>query len=430
MIQLINSEKDRATRPNQPLIERSRPIGHRQKSKHSTARPIPAPPPEISTTDSTSSDEGARPVGPFARILQGKGGLKSAFRNARSKLKSRSNSMAKAIRADQSPQPDLERGTNNEKLGGEVVEAQPIAVYKTSPNQNDPEHEEKTTKTTMSEVATQSEIGNPAAMMEETKSEALAELNPAPSGIVLQTLDELAEVEGCETNNATHASQPEVSTQTRQPHSAASAQISNGEALSLEQDDPRGGRNLQTLVSAETRSASETHHAVQNLHSPSPEPSASTLIAQNNQSVDQRFVHFPKERAGKSKAGNSHVTEDGDIVQALSGTEQAKASQPPKIARYPRRQRIPLAKLDEHLVKGYLSPRNPGDSPLQIRRTLDQYFYTHLANTSERDGDQVIYRYTRATSAEPKIFMVVRITYMTNPFITAGSFDHASVRMT
>ncbi|KAL2386345.1 hypothetical protein RJZ90_000741 [Blastomyces dermatitidis] len=65
--------------------------------------------------------------------------------------------------------------------------------------------------------------------------------------------------------------------------------------------------------------------------------------------------------------------------------------------------RIPF---DEHLVKGYLSPLNPADSPLHLRRTLDQYFYTHLTNTTARDDGQVVYRYIRDNSAEPKIFMV------------------------
>ncbi|OJD27330.1 hypothetical protein ACJ73_01282 [Blastomyces percursus] len=66
----------------------------------------------------------------------------------------------------------------------------------------------------------------------------------------------------------------------------------------------------------------------------------------------------------------------------------------------------PRVPLDEHLVKGYLSPLNPADSPLHLRRTLDQYFYTHLTNTAARDDGQVVYRYTRDNSTEPKIFMV------------------------
>lgn len=66
----------------------------------------------------------------------------------------------------------------------------------------------------------------------------------------------------------------------------------------------------------------------------------------------------------------------------------------------------PKINLDEDLIKGYLFPTNPGEIPLlQPRRTLDQYFYTHLESTSQRDADQVVYRYTRGTS-EAKMFMV------------------------
>nr|KMM70937.1 ankyrin repeat and SOCS box protein 10 [Coccidioides posadasii RMSCC 3488] len=66
-----------------------------------------------------------------------------------------------------------------------------------------------------------------------------------------------------------------------------------------------------------------------------------------------------------------------------------------------------LMNIDEHLVKGYFSPSNPGDSPLQLRRTLDQYFYTHLAHMSERNtGGQVIQRYTQEHFSEPKMWMV------------------------
>jgi hypothetical protein len=64
--------------------------------------------------------------------------------------------------------------------------------------------------------------------------------------------------------------------------------------------------------------------------------------------------------------------------------------------------------LYSHLIQGYLTPKSPGEAgALQTRRTLDQYFYTHL-DTRNRDKDQVVYRYTRDVlrSQEPKLFMV------------------------
>lgn len=60
------------------------------------------------------------------------------------------------------------------------------------------------------------------------------------------------------------------------------------------------------------------------------------------------------------------------------------------------------------LIQGYLKSGAGGEvPPLQIRRTLDHYFYSHLDNTSKRDSDQVVQRYTsKIMDMEPKMFMV------------------------
>jgi hypothetical protein len=82
------------------------------------------------------------------------------------------------------------------------------------------------------------------------------------------------------------------------------------------------------------------------------------------------------------------------------------SEQPPRPE--PRRARIPLGQLDELLIKAYSLPNPSGQlPPLQLRRTLDQYFYTHLSNTFKRDTDQVVLRYTtNDPGMESKIFMV------------------------
>lgn len=59
---------------------------------------------------------------------------------------------------------------------------------------------------------------------------------------------------------------------------------------------------------------------------------------------------------------------------------------------------------NELLIRGYGSGEENGQAPFQPRRTLDQYFYSHLDNTAHRDRDQVVYRWTQ--SDRPKIFMV------------------------
>ena len=47
---------------------------------------------------------------------------------------------------------------------------------------------------------------------------------------------------------------------------------------------------------------------------------------------------------------------------------------------------------DERLLRDYIRE----DPPLHIRRTLDQYYFATLDDTSQRDKDQVVYRGTKA----------------------------------
>lgn len=60
----------------------------------------------------------------------------------------------------------------------------------------------------------------------------------------------------------------------------------------------------------------------------------------------------------------------------------------------------------ELLIRGYGVAERDGQVPLQPRRTLDQYFYSHLDNTAQRDRDQVVFRYTNTGNQGPKMFMV------------------------
>lgn len=61
--------------------------------------------------------------------------------------------------------------------------------------------------------------------------------------------------------------------------------------------------------------------------------------------------------------------------------------------------------LHEHLIQGYLMARPSQEPSLQLRQTLDQYLYSHLESTSQRDEDQVVYRFTKGEPI-PKMFMV------------------------
>jgi hypothetical protein len=67
--------------------------------------------------------------------------------------------------------------------------------------------------------------------------------------------------------------------------------------------------------------------------------------------------------------------------------------------------------LNNHLIKEYLYRSvNWKLPPLQPRRTLDVYFYTHLESTRERDQDQIVYRYTK-WSLQTKIFVVDQLWF-------------------
>lgn len=65
-------------------------------------------------------------------------------------------------------------------------------------------------------------------------------------------------------------------------------------------------------------------------------------------------------------------------------------------------ERLPIGRTcDEMLIQAYLHSTHN----LQIRRTLDQFYY-HAISTDDRDEDQVVYRYTKEKGKEIKIFMV------------------------
>jgi len=85
--------------------------------------------------------------------------------------------------------------------------------------------------------------------------------------------------------------------------------------------------------------------------------------------------------------------------------------------------------LNNHLIKGYLYRSvNWKLPPLQPRRTLDEYFYTHLESTLDRDQDQVVYRYTKPY-LQPKIFMVDQLwLWILNEGTYSKSQIYAAVR--
>ncbi|KLU81147.1 hypothetical protein MAPG_00242 [Magnaporthiopsis poae ATCC 64411] len=96
-------------------------------------------------------------------------------------------------------------------------------------------------------------------------------------------------------------------------------------------------------------------------------------------------------RAGKTNSWLAKHSKDGAF--------SAEAYNPTKLGEY----LLQLARvadamdseMDEQLLKKHLHEK----PPLHIRRTLDQYYFLTLEDTSARDRDQVVYRETRAGRA-------------------------------
>jgi hypothetical protein len=109
---------------------------------------------------------------------------------------------------------------------------------------------------------------------------------------------------------------------------------------------------------------------------------------QNNQDfgTPPRAATFKgKDKLAGIPEGSQFKTED---PSRGAGSASEKLPRPE-----PRKPRIPLGQLDEILIKAYSLPNSLGQMPpLQLRRTLDQYFYTDLWNTYQRDTDQVVLR--------------------------------------
>jgi hypothetical protein len=106
----------------------------------------------------------------------------------------------------------------------------------------------------------------------------------------------------------------------------------------------------------------------------------------------------------RSRSRRSYIRESSEIGGSPRKGPRARNSSPKPLTS----KEIPMSvdDLNNHLIKGYLYRSVNGKlPPLQPRRTLDEYFYTHLESTLERDQDQVVYRYTES-SPQPKIFMV------------------------
>jgi len=61
----------------------------------------------------------------------------------------------------------------------------------------------------------------------------------------------------------------------------------------------------------------------------------------------------------------------------------------------------------EFLIQAYLNPDPEQCSPLHIRRTLDQYYYYSLEDTTERDKSQLISRMFKEKKLEGEKYLIM-----------------------
>ncbi|KAK4122891.1 hypothetical protein N657DRAFT_483660 [Parathielavia appendiculata] len=129
------------------------------------------------------------------------------------------------------------------------------------------------------------------------------------------------------------------------------------------------------------------------------------------QSADPEATHSVPLGSGVSGTHQDHVQHPDESSRA-GGPEQplvqrAQEEPPPDQSQPPTLRVIDAIHPYVHLIKGYFSQEKPGDVPRwQPRRSLDGYFYTHLADIRRRDGDQVILRYTTNNCPPARIFVV------------------------
>jgi hypothetical protein len=64
------------------------------------------------------------------------------------------------------------------------------------------------------------------------------------------------------------------------------------------------------------------------------------------------------------------------------------------------------------------------DKPLHLRRTLDQYYYTHLEDTSERDHDQIVSKHGPNRDGKDRVILHVDQLWLW--LIGGGSWVHSA----
>ncbi|PGH34399.1 hypothetical protein GX50_02766 [[Emmonsia] crescens] len=397
MAEFLKYEKERALRDSQPQPSKTPSGATRKQPRSRVFRPPPVRKTDTMSVEaiasqSSASTEHAEHPSHDREALHGGGDLLSAFRTIGNKMRQRTGHVAKALRKSPGHQDDLEKGKrrttiqdNKYATENDATETVPASGgVKQAPQSI---NEDGTGEPGGSRPSTETK---PAGKTEEDKTDNLQiptiNITSSNAQNSLHTEDlthpsiDIPEGNTQNSPNKEKLKSPRIDiTRMRTENSRAE----NANSPIEESPDISTRTDLSGTAGAALHTLAGEYSGAKH---------SSTRPRADGHTIEESDK-LPKAYFGNRGQRNSVDILKAGVQFADTTTRKCEDGKP----------RIPF---DKHLVKGYLSPVNPADSPLQLRRTLDQYFYTHLTNTTARDSGQVVYRYTLKNSAEPKIFMV------------------------
>ncbi|OJD16063.1 hypothetical protein AJ78_03736 [Emergomyces pasteurianus Ep9510] len=400
-------EKERAFRDSQHQPSKGTSARTRRKIRPNVLRRPVVRKVDSMSVEAVISHSSTDDIEERSHSVHGGGGPLSALRSLRDKMQQMSGQIARTLRISSGHQDDLEKGTNTKSIqdhmqaaANDATETVPTAVEKKELPQDinadsscEPSGTKQKTGTKRTDKIHEDMISSPPLpeiniISSEPQSFLNADLTSHPNVESLRrnTGNSLDAENLLSPNLSTRRTNTDFSlvesiTRTNTDYSLAESTTSLFEEFPdiSTQNDPSGKAQATLDTLAERASGTK------------PDSTRPRTDGQKNEEGVP-----PKVSPGNRSRRGSFADAPGDGGKPAGATTKKSKSERAK-------PRIPF---DGHLVKGYLSPLNPADSPLHLRRTLDQYFYTHLTNTAARDSGQVVYRYTLKNSAEPKIFMV------------------------
>ncbi len=375
------------------------------------------PRPPLPLTERTERGETESPEGEagessdFGRVFHDPLNPRSAFRDLRRKVRLKSDHVVKSLKISWGDQEDLEKGASSADYGvlGSSTGIDPRKENSAGPAANRDEQrrsvdgrkaniDEKKTGPDKKKISFDQSTEKTQASVRKDEEKQMVE-NIDDQKLKDHVAVDLADHE----RSAKGAQNREVETiPTLMP-------ASNTEQIQKASDTQKESQSLDNQVPSLSRAQKDLKYSTpvhEGLTASDSNQIVSAAPGKDQQDNNEKLTTVPIDTSAKGKGKLTDPTQENALEAGDTGLETGIAPKPPFTVRPPK-PRTSLRDLDEHLIKGYLLPADHGGTPpLQLRRTLDQYFYTHLESTSYRDSDQVVYRYMKKQGLAPKMFMV------------------------